>query len=50
MIEEVIEIKNEGIKYGYIVKCEYCLAIKREFMLVLKWRENIFGLGLNESY
>lgn len=33
--EEAIEIKNKGIKYGYIVKCEHHLEIKRKFMLAL---------------
>lgn len=44
--EEAIEIKSKGIKHGYRVKCEHRLEIKRKFMLALKWRENIFGLGL----
>lgn len=44
--EEAIEIKNKEIKHGYIVKYEHRLEIKRKFMLALKWRENIFGLGL----
>lgn len=44
--EKTIEIKNKGIKHGYIVKCEYCLEIKRKFMLALKWRGNIFGFNI----
>lgn len=33
--EEAMEIKNKGIKHGYI-KCEHRLEIKRKFMLALK--------------
>lgn len=44
--EEAIEIKHKGIKYGYIVKCEHHLEIKRKFMLALTWRENIFDMSL----
>ena len=44
--EEAIEIKNKGIKYGYIVKCEHHIEIKRKFMLALTWRENIFDMSL----